>query len=78
MDRLNRWSPVLRKGMKPVKPVRHARVSLKTLRCADCERELAQTHPGYLGDRCRWCWDEVVAVFGVGEAVLMADRLARG
>ena len=62
MDRYNRWEPVLRNGMKPPKPVRHARVPLRGLRCTDCERELPQTHPAHYGDRCRWCWDALVVV----------------
>lgn len=68
MDRYERWgnkAEQRREHEQFKKSPRHARVPLRVLSCADCERGLPQTHPAYLGDRCLWCWEEMTVMIEV-------------
>ncbi|HZO75304.1 MAG TPA: hypothetical protein VFB60_24070 [Ktedonobacteraceae bacterium] len=58
---------------KERKQVRHARVSLCSVQCLDCRRELRATYlvVRFQG-RCRACWDGFVA--GVAEMASHYER----
>jgi len=69
MDRYQRWgNPVEQRQAQELyqKRPQHAHVPLRMLRCADCLQVLPAKHPAELGDRCGWCWEELMAVEEVG------------